>query len=76
MFTNTKIALAAALILGSASAALATAGENAEGGTPAKSWHDMRQLNHTPDADNSYGFGASSTDQEDPSQSRRKIRSH
>jgi len=32
MLTKTKIALAAALIFGSASVALASAGENAEGG--------------------------------------------
>jgi hypothetical protein len=32
MLTKTKMALAAALVFGTASAALATAGENAEGG--------------------------------------------
>jgi len=74
MFTNTKIALATALILGAASAALANDVENiASGAQSARDWQEYlgQTQKHMGNAGTSYGyFGA----QDDNSHSGKKNR--
>jgi hypothetical protein len=69
MLTNTKLALAAALILGTASAALATS-EHAEdrGGSSAGTY----PVYHSGKADKTVGYLESSDQQEDLSHSHKK----
>ena len=84
MFTNTKIALAAALVLGTASAALANdSGENNMGGfevpgstvgvNPA---YHANVFGKAGTAGRAYGYVAAPHRQEDPSQSRKKSRNY
>jgi hypothetical protein len=68
MFTNTKIALAAALILGTASAALAESDRDAS----ASDAQFMREWREIHGNTGGYGYFASPTQQEDLSQSRKK----
>ena len=78
MFTNTKIALAAALILGSASATLANDRDGEDSGFV--NWPSMDGVNpvYHPDffgkAGKAYGYTASPTQQESGSPSHKKIR--
>jgi hypothetical protein len=79
MFTDTKIALAAALILGSASAALANDIEtNPSTAQSVREWNEYlgQSQKHMGNAGTSYGYFASPNRQEDPSQSGRKSRNH
>jgi hypothetical protein len=82
MFTKTTIALATALVLGAAPAALASAGENAEGGfdtlsngQSAETWKPALQ-NYMGNGGNDNGYFASPTQQEDLGQSGKKRRNH
>lgn len=78
MFTYTKIALAAALILGSASATFANDRDGDDSGFV--NWPSMDGVNpvYHPDffgkAGNAYGYAVSPTQQEGRSQSQKKIR--
>jgi hypothetical protein len=77
MFTNTKIALAAALILGSASAALANDIEtNPSTAQSVREWNEYlgQSQQHKGNAGTSYGYFASPNGREDSSQSGRKSR--
>jgi hypothetical protein len=84
MFTNTKVALAAALVLGTASLALANdSGENNLGGFEVPG--SMAGVNpaYHPDAfgkartaGRAYGYVAAPQRQEDPSQSRKNGRNY
>ena len=78
MFTNTKIALAAALILGSASAALANDRDGDDSGFVNRPSMDGVNPAHHPDyfgnVGGAYGYAASPTEQEGRSQSHKKIR--
>jgi opacity protein-like surface antigen len=79
MFTNMKIALAAALILGAASAALANDIDvNPSSAQSAREWAEYLGQNqkHTDNARTSYGYFASPSQQEDFSQSRNKSHNH
>jgi len=80
MLTKTKIAFAAALIIGTASAALASDHEDQSGGFQVQTWQDIaksrrdiqnqiRGLHHKDTAVNAYGSVAS---QEGLSQPRKK----
>jgi hypothetical protein len=78
MITSTKIALAAALILGAASAALANDIETNPSTTQSvREWQEFQGQNqkHMGNAGTSYGYFASPTQQEDLSQGK-KSRSH
>jgi hypothetical protein len=73
MFTNTKIALAAALILGAASAALANdIDANPSEAQSAREWTEFLGQNqkHMANPRTSFGYAAP-TQQEDLSQSRK-----
>ena len=74
MSTSTKIVLAAALILGTASAALASDHEDQSGGFQVQTWQDIAQarqdiqnqihrLYHTGNAGTAFGYVASATRQ-------------
>jgi hypothetical protein len=79
MFTNTKIALAAALVLGAASAALANDIEtNPSTAQSVKEWQEFLGQNqkYMGNAGTGYGYVASPTQQEDLSQSGKKSRNH
>ncbi len=67
MLTKTKIALATALILGTASAALANEQTDERGGGPVQTWQDIardrqdiqnqiQRLYHTGNAGSAYGY--------------------
>jgi hypothetical protein len=58
MLTKTKIALAAALVFGSASVALATAGENAQGGfdTLGSNGQSVESPRSVGNGGNAYGY--------------------
>jgi hypothetical protein len=80
MFTNTKIALAAALVLGSASAALANDNDETGGYVLPGSMDGVNPAYHSDIFGNTgtakaYGFAASPTELEDRSQSGKKSRS-
>ena len=76
MTTSTKIALAAALILGAASAALANDIEtNPSTAQSVREWQEFQGQKHMGTAGTSYGYSASPTQQEDLSQGK-KSRSH
>jgi hypothetical protein len=78
MFTNTKIALAAALVLGAASAALANdIDANPSEAQSAREWAEYLGQNqkHVANSRASYGY-ASPTQQEDLSQSRQNGHNH
>ena len=78
MFTNTKIALAAALLFGAASAALANDIEtNPSEAQSAREWAEYLGQNqkHMANPRTSYGY-ASAIQQEDLSQSRKKGHNH
>jgi hypothetical protein len=78
MFLNTKIALVAALILGSASATLANDRDGEESGFV--NWPSMDGVNpvYHPDyfgnAGKAFGYGGSPSQPEDRSQSHKKLR--
>jgi hypothetical protein len=75
MITNTKIALAAALILGAASAALANEVEtNPSTAQSEREWKEYlgQSQKHMGNSGTSYGYFGSQ--QDDPSQSGRKNR--
>lgn len=75
MFTNTKIALAAALVLGAASAALANDIEtNPSEAQSAREWREFQSQKHMGNTSTGYGYFASPTS-EDRSQSGNKNRS-
>ena len=75
MFTNTKIALAAALMLGSASAALANEIEtNPSTAQSVREWQEFLGQKHMGNAGTSYGYFASPAQQQDDSQSGKKSR--
>jgi hypothetical protein len=75
MFTNTKIAFAAALILGSASAALANDIEtNPSTAQSVREWQEWQGQKHMGNAGTSYGYFASPTQQDDVAQSGKKNR--
>jgi hypothetical protein len=77
MFTNTKIALAAALILGCGSAALANDIEtNPSTAQSVREWNEYlgQSQKHMGNAGVGYGYFASPNGQEDPSQSGKKNR--
>jgi hypothetical protein len=75
MFTNTKIALAAALILGTASAALGNDIDiNPSTAQSAREWAEYlgQSQKRVADPRTSYGYVASATQRDDLSQSRKK----
>jgi hypothetical protein len=79
MFTNTKIALAAALILGTASAALANDNDETGGFVLPGSMDGVNPVHHPDIFGNAgtaraYGFAAWPAEQEDRSQSGKKGR--
>jgi hypothetical protein len=74
MFTNTKIALAAALVFGAASAALANEIEtNPSEAQSAREWREFLGQKHMGNTGTSYGYFASPAQQDD-SQSGKKSR--
>jgi hypothetical protein len=78
MINNTKIALAAALVLGAASAALANDIEtNPSTAQSVREWQEYlgQSQKHMGNAGTSYGYFGSSAQQDD-SQSGKKSRNH
>jgi hypothetical protein len=79
MNTNTKIALAAALILGASSAARANDIETSPSGAQSeREWQEFLGQSHKHMSNSATGLGyyASPTQQDDVSQSGRKNRNH
>ena len=79
MITSTKIALAAALILGAASAALANDIEtNPSTAQSEREWKEYlgQSQKHMGNSGTGYGYFGSSSQQDDGSQSGKRSRSH
>jgi hypothetical protein len=75
MNTNTKIALAAALILGASSAARANDIETSPSGAQSeREWQEFLGQGHKHMGATGYGYYASPTQQDEGSQSGRKSR--
>jgi hypothetical protein len=75
MFTNTKIALAAALMLGAASAALANEVEtNPSTAQSEREWREFQGQKHMGNVGTSYGYFASPAQHEDDSGKRNRNR--
>ncbi len=88
MFNKSRIALALAITLGTASAALAgTEKDDNSYGGPVQTWQDIeharqeiqRQIQseyHTSNPGTAYGYAASPSQQKDLAQSRKKLINH
>jgi opacity protein-like surface antigen len=77
MISKTKIALAAALVLGAASAALANDIEtNPSTAQSVREWQEFQGQKHMGNVGTSYGYFGSSSQQDDGSQSGKRSRSH